>query len=476
MKHSNHFRLGLFARLMLAFLIVIVAGGVVTIWLTRQATTAQFTIYTTTSSQHQAELLVPVLADFYAAQGSWSGVETLLTADSRDTMGGGMMRHGQGTGVLGMWSMMGNRLLLVDENGRVLADTENEMVGQHLPTDVLQKNGAPILRGEQTIGTVLVTASLQSTAQNEGFIKRVNQAILLSLLAAGALALFFGGLIVWRVVRPLQQLTAAAQTIATSSLVQQVTVAPGDEIGDLALAFNQMTQRLARAETLRNQMTADIAHELRTPLTVIQGNVEALQDGVFPLTVAALEPILDKTLLLRRLVEDLRQLSLAETGQLSLNKQPTDLQALAAESTEAFQLAAAERAISLVIDSPDGLPTVTADRQRVQQVFMNLLANALRYTPDGGTVTIRLAPEASQVRVAVEDTGPGILPEDRTNVFERFYRVDQGRARAADGSGSGLGLAVVRSIVEAHGGQIGVESAPGQGAAFWFTLSWGRLD
>ncbi|MBP6469686.1 MAG: HAMP domain-containing protein [Chloroflexi bacterium] len=469
MKRSKHFRLGLFARLMLAFLIVIVAGGLVTIWLTRQTTAAQFTVYTTSSSRHQAELLAPVLSDFYAEQNTWSGVDALLAPASRDTMGG-MMRHGQGNSMLGMWSMMGNRLLVVDENGRVLADTENEMVGQQLPADLLQQTGVPILHGAQTIGTVLVTASLQSTAQNEFFINRVNQAILLSLLAAGALALFFGGLIVWQVVRPLQQLTAAAQKIAAGNLTQQVNVAPGDEIGDLALAFNQMTQRLARAETLRNQMTADIAHELRTPLTVIQGNIEALQDGVFPLTVDALDPILDKTLLLRRLVEDLRQLTLAETGQLSLDMQPTDLHALAAQSAEAFQSTAAERAISLVINSPDELPVVNADRQRMQQVFMNLLANALRYTPDGGAVTIRLALEAGRVRVAVEDTGPGIPPEDRTNVFERFYRADQGRARAADGSGSGLGLAVVRSIVEAHGGQIGVESAPDQGAAFWFTL------
>lgn len=470
MKRSNPFRLGLFARLMLAFLMVIIAGGLVTIWLTRQTTNAQFTVYTTSSSRHQAELLAPLLSDFYANQNSWSGVETLFAPDSRDTMGG-MMRRGQGNGMLGMWSMMGNRLLLADENGRVLADTENELVGQQLPADLLQQNGVPILHGEQTVGTVLVTASLQSTEQNEVFIKRVNQAILLSLLAAGALALFFGGLIVWQVVRPLQQLTDAAQQIAAGNLTQQVNVAPGDEIGDLALAFNQMTQRLARAETLRNQMTADIAHELRTPLTVIQGNIEALQDGVFPLTVDALDPILDKTLLLRRLVEDLRQLTLAETGQLSLKMQPTDLHALAVQSAEAFQSTAAARAISLVIDSPDGLPTVNADRQRVQQVFMNLLANALRYTPDGGSVTIRLTLEAGWIRAAVEDTGPGIPPEDRTNVFERFYRVDQGRARAADGSGSGLGLAVVRSIVEAHGGQIGVEGAPDQGAIFWFTLA-----
>jgi signal transduction histidine kinase len=467
MKRFSEFRLGLFARLMLAFLLVIMVGGMVALWLTRQATATQFTVYTTASSRHQAESLVPLLADFYAAQGSWAGVETLLATDT--AMMGGRMRHGQGNNGLGMWAMMGNRLLLVDENGRVLADTENEMMGQQLDAAMLRDNGLPITSGGNLVGTVLVTSGVQAAAQNAYFLQHVNQAILLSLLAAGSLALVFGGLLAWRVVRPLRRLTAAAQGIAAGDLTQRVEVSPGDEMGDLALAFNQMAERLSRAEVLRRQMTADIAHELRTPLTVIQGNIEALQDGVFPLSIEALDPILDKTALLNRLVEDLRQLTLAETGQLSLDKQPTDLHALTLQTIEAFQPAAVERSIMLEIDSPSPLPLVQADRQRVQQVLMNLLSNALRYTPDGGTITVRLA-AGKQMRVVVQDQGPGISPDALPNVFERFYRVEQGRTRATDGSGSGLGLAVARSLVEAHGGQIGVESLPSLGAAFWFTL------
>ncbi len=467
MKRFSEFRLGLFARLMLAFLLVILVGGMVALWLTRQATATQFTVYTTAGSRHQAESLAPILADFYAAQGSWTGVEALLTVET--PMMGGMMRHGQGNNGLSMWAMMGNRLLLVDENGRVLADTENEMVGQQLTAGLLRDNGVSIISSGQPVGTVLVTSGVQSATQNAYFLQRVNQAILLSLLAAGSLALVFGGLIAWRVVRPLRRLTAAAQGIAAGDLAQRVDISPGDEMGDLALAFNQMAERLSRAEVLRRQMTADIAHELRTPLTVIQGNIEALQDGVFPLSIEALDPILDKTALLNRLVEDLRQLTLAETGQLSLDKQPTDLHALTLQTIEAFQPATVERSINLEIDSPPNLPLVQADRQRVQQVLMNLLSNALRYTPDGGTITVRLA-AGKQMRVVVQDQGPGISPDALPNVFERFYRVEQGRTRATDGSGSGLGLAVARSLVEAHGGQIGVESLPSLGAAFWFTL------
>lgn len=468
MKRFSEFRLGLFVRLMLAFLLVILVGGMVALWLTRQATATEFTVYTTTSSRRQAESLVPILADFYAAQGSWIGVETLLATDTH--MMGGRMNHGQGNNGLGMWAMMGNRLLLVDENGRVLVDTEDEMMGQQLAADILRDNGVPITSDGQMVGTVLVTSGVQAAAQNTYFLQHVNQAILLSLLAAGSLALVFGGLIAWRVVRPLRRLTAAAQGIAVGDLTQRVEVSPGDEMGDLALAFNQMAERLSRAEVLRRQMTADIAHELRTPLTVIQGNIEALQDGVFPLSLAALDPILDKTALLSRLVEDLRQLTLAETGQLSLDKQPTDLHTLALQAVEAFQPAAFERSITLEIHSPSHLPLVQADRQRVQQVLINLLSNALRYTPNGGVITTRLTAEGEQVRVVIQDQGPGIPPEALPNIFERFYRVDQGRTRAIDGSGSGLGLAVARSLVEAHGGQIGVESPLGLGAAFWFTL------
>jgi two-component system OmpR family sensor kinase/two-component system sensor histidine kinase BaeS len=467
MKRSKKFRLGLFARLMLAFLVVVLVGGITALWLTRQATATEFTIFTTNSGRRQAESLAPVLADFYAAQGSWTGVETLLATDTRM---GGRMGHGQGNNGFGMWAMMGNRLLLVDENGRVLVDTENEMMGQQLAAEILRDNGVPITSDGQMVGTVLVTSGVQAAAQNTYFLQHVNQAILLSLLAAGSLALVFGGLLAWRVVRPLRRLTAAAQGIAAGDLTQRVEVSPGDEMGDLALAFNQMAERLSRAEVLRRQMTADIAHELRTPLTVIQGNIEALQDGVFPLSLAALDPILDKTALLSRLVEDLRQLTLAETGQLSLDKQPTDLYALVQQAIEAFQPTAIERSISLEIDSPPHLPLVQADRQRVQQVLMNLLSNALRYTPDGGVITIHLTVEREQVRVVIQDQGPGISSKALPNVFERFYRVEQGRTRATDGSGSGLGLAVARSLVEAHGGQIGVESPPGLGAAFWFTL------
>lgn len=466
MKTSSRLRIGLFGRIMLAFLVVIVAGGLLATWLARRTVASQFTVYTTTGGHRLAQGLAPDLAAYYAERGSWEGVIEVLGSSGGHGMMGDM---GMGSGGP-MWSMMGYRVLVSDADGRVVADTGGDMTGTQVDASVLRENGTFITDGEEVIGAVLVTADVQAEEQGERFLDVLNQAILSSVLLAGALALLFGGLIVWSVVRPLKSLTMAASAVAAGDLSQRVSVSSGDEISDLADAFNRMAAQLDRAETLRQQLTADIAHELRTPITVIQGNVEALQDGIFPLTQEALEPILDKTLLLRRLVEDLRQLALAESGQLSLIPEPLDLGHLAGQTLDAFHLPAEARGVELSLELADDLPLVRADRQRVQQVLDNLLSNALRYTPDGGRITVALERENESVQVSVTDTGPGIPAEALPNVFERFYRADQSRERLSDGGGSGLGLAVARSIVEAHSGRIGVQSPPGQGATFWFSL------
>lgn len=377
-------------------------------------------------------------------------------------MGGRMMTQG-------MWQMMGMRVLVADSNGRVVVDSVEELSNVELNDNALE-NGTPILLDNQQIGTVLVTNLDQTTAQNEQFLQQVNRAILLAVLIASGVALLLGGLLTWTMTRPLRQLTHAAEAISEGNLNQHVNVQAGDEIGDLAAAFNQMSDRLTRAEHLRRQMTADIAHELRTPLSVIQGNVEALQDGVFPLTVNALEPIRAKTGLLTRLVEDLRQLTLAETGQLSLDRTPTNLAPLAKRTLADFQAAAESKQIMLQAKLSSNLPLVVADPQRIEQVLANLLSNSLRHTPVNGRIVVETGVENGRVRLTVSDTGPGISSEDAANVFERFYRVDKGRTREGNGSGSGLGLAVARSIIDAHDGHIGVNSKPEQGATFWFTL------
>jgi len=236
-------------------------------------------------------------------------------------------------------------------------------------------------------------------------------------------------------------------------------------------AFNEMAEALQRSEQLRQNMIADIAHELRTPLSVIQGNLQAMLDGVYPMNEEEIAHIYDETLLLNRLVTDLRALTQAEAGQLHLNLVPTEPGELVSSMAETFREAAREKNIMLETAITPGLPTILADPDRLRQVFANLISNALRHTPAGGVITLAAQPAGDGVRFSVSDTGPGLTPEEQAHVFERFWRADASRSR--DKGGSGLGLTIARYLIEAHGGEMGVESEPGQGATFWFVLPAG---
>jgi len=488
---------GLFARLMGAFVVIVLVVGVLVTWLAGRATREEFHLYVTEADQLRANRLAPLLAGYYEARNGWDGIDDALTirlpgppeiaAEApqifpdrtgephgrfgiMERMAGGMSTMGG----MDMLRVLGTRAIIADPNGEIVGDTAGELAGRQVDASTLAA-GAPIWSGEEQIGTVWLTSGEPSAAQNERFLANVNRATLLAALVAGVVALILGGLITWGVTRPMQELTRAAEAIAAGDMSRRVQV-KGAEVGDLANAFNKMAAELERAEALRRQMTADIAHELRTPLSVIRGNVEALQDGVFPLTTEALEPIQAKTKLLSRLVEDLRELALAESGHLSLDREATDLAALTRRTAAAFHAAAEAKSISLEVTNDSDKPMAHADPQRIEQVLANLLSNALYHTPDGGSIAIRVSSgEPGWLTVWVSDTGPGIPVDALPNVFERFYRADRGRARGTNGEGSGLGLAVARSIVEAHGGAIGVDSPPAQGASFWFSLPlWGH--
>jgi len=233
-----------------------------------------------------------------------------------------------------------------------------------------------------------------------------------------------------------------------------------------------MTEELARADQVRRNLTADVAHELRTPLSIIRGKLEGVIDGVYPATSEQLEPILAETKVLARLVEDLQLLTQAETGQLSLDRRQVNIGDLLRDAHVNFSPQASDRGITLDLTLPDELPPVDGDWRRIAQVISNLLTNALRHTARGGTVTLRATGARGAVRVTVSDTGTGIAAEDLPFIFERFWRGDKSRSRS--GGGTGLGLAIAKQLVEMHGGEIGVQSGPGQGSVFWFTLPIAR--
>jgi len=278
-----------------------------------------------------------------------------------------------------------------------------------------------------------------------------------------------GGVVIARVVSaPISDLAKAARRVGQGDLDARVVARGSREQVELAETFNRMAADLQRAETLRNSLMADVSHELRTPLTVLEGNLRAALDDVYGLDEAEIANLYGQTRHLIRLVNDLRDLALAENHQLPLDRQPADLNALVTETLQALEPLAAEKGVALM-DRTNPLPPYTLDPVRMRQVLFNLLFNALRHTPAGGEITVAAAHDAGVIRLAVQDSGEGLEPEQLAAVFDRFYRADRSRSRET--GGSGLGLAIVKAIVEAHGGQIEAHSAgKGRGSTFALVL------
>jgi len=457
-----------FFRLVGAFALVILALAVGVTLLASRATAGQFRLYTDRNGRLWAERLAPTLADYYARTRSWQGVEVLFQS-STSMMGGGMMGQGMGgqgapSGMAGnwdMWAMMGQRLIVADAAGRIVGDSAGGLAGKAL-SDGERVTGVPIILNGQRIGTVVVASAVAGTQTPTGeFLSAVNRSILLAALFAGILALTLGGVLFFQLTAPIRRLTAAAHAIAAGDLNQRVAVHSRDELGELAGAFNAMAANLAASEGQRRQLVADVAHELRTPLSVLQANLEAMQDGILPTDAEQLASLHEETLLLGRLVADLRLLSLAEAGQLKLELVQADLGDLVRRAAERLRPAATAKGVDLVTQITPDSPRVKLDIDRFTQMLGNLVDNALRYTPGGGRIVLAVGwggepGKAHRPTVTVTDTGSGIPPDDLPHVFDRFYRGDKSRARAS--GGSGLGLAIVRQLVEAHHGTVRAES------------------
>jgi signal transduction histidine kinase len=263
--------------------------------------------------------------------------------------------------------------------------------------------------------------------------------------------------------KPLDDLLEAAGRVAEGDYSTRVAETGPREVRSLSRAFNNMASRLHETDEKRRNLLADVTHELRTPLTVIRGNLEGMLDGVYPADERNLRALLDETDLLTRLVEDLRILALAESGALQLRKEACDLALLARETLAAFQAQADAAGVSLVLDAPQGLPEMQVDAGRMRQVLSNLVSNALRYSPAGGRVRVSCAVTENRYVLDVADDGPGIPAADLAHIFERFYK-------SSDSGGMGLGLAIARHLVTAHGGSIEAQSDPGQGSLIRISL------
>jgi signal transduction histidine kinase len=426
------------------------------------------------------------LADYYIAHNSsWAGVARRLDGPP----------FGGPAGFLGY--------ALADDSGQVIVSSDSSLTPGHTLDADLLAQGTPILARGARVGTLVLLRPARGLrpdsppapnppdpAPPASFVWTLLRSFVFAGLGLGGVLLALAAFFAQRLSRPIRGITAAAQALAAGKLDTQAPGARVRELDELAHAFNAMARSLAQADRQRRQMTADIAHELRTPLTIIKGRLEGLQDGIYSATPEEVERLLDETALLERLIEDLRLLALAEAGQLPLYTEALDPHGLLQGAANTFASQAAQQGVTLQIEAPDDLPAIEADPQRMSQVFANLVANALRYTPSGGTITLRTKIEdggskiedrsplvlprssilhpPSSILFQISDTGHGIAPADLPHIFDRFYRADRSRARGS--GGAGLGLAIAKQIVVAHGGAIWAESVEGHGTTISIAL------
>ncbi len=460
----------LWFRLTLALVAITLISVAVVSVLAQVNATAQFGDLFARQRAIAQSALTDALTEHYTANGSWDGAEDVLRAalpnfsrapgqPGPDGPPGAGRSRGRGS----------TSFVLADPSGRVLAATSGRAISLTLSSEQLAAS-LPISVDDIVVGRLLVSSpesDLLAEAQ-QIVIGQLRRYAIGAGLIVSVFAIVLGVLTSRALSAPLAQLAASARALSDRRWDVRAKVEGAQEIADAARAFNNMADSLQQAEINRRNMTADIAHELRTPLTVIQGNLRAMLDDVYPLDRAEIATIYDETQLLGRLVEDLRLLALAEAGQLDLKPRDEDAHALLRAAAAQYQIAAEAKGVRLVVEAAGAPLLVRADLDRVGQVLRNLISNALRHTPDGGVITLSLESLGTHARLRVTDTGDGIPAESLQHIWDRFYRGDASRARAS--GGTGLGLAIVKGLVEAVGGGVGVESRAGQGSTLWFTL------
>ena len=401
--------------------------------------------------------LLENLSEYYQSRQTWNGSELLLLQAQSQTM----LDRRPDRAVI---------YFLADDTRHVVYHIEPKMVGRPLDR-VRYTDLTPIQVNDQTVGYLGSIPAMFLTGDDPPeFVRILGRSLLIAAAVVGLGGIVFGVVMSRSLTAPLDELARAARDIGARRLNRRVKEEGSDEVIAVSRAFNDMAADLQQAETQRRNLLADVAHELRTPLTVLQGNLRAILDEVYPLSQEEMVRLYEHTRFLSRLVNDLHELAQAEAHQLPLDLQTTALNPLVQIATENFAPAAAEKEVNLQTNLADALPPVHIDSARIQQVLQNLLANALRHTATGDTITVSTAVAEGGVLLTISDTGDGIDPAHLPHVFDRFYRADSARTR--EKGGAGLGLAIVRAIVEAHHGHISVDSPglSGRGTTFTITL------
>jgi len=436
-------------RLFIAFTLVIVVTIGSAFFFTYQTTKAELKRFSEHFEEVRTQRIEIELSSYHYRQMGWEGIQPFVE----------------------QWgNLYERRIILTDVDGIVVADSQGDLLGEsvepYAPGVMLSSPWEP--------GNLGVLYMSSSPPPEMGFpsLNIVFWTIGRFLLWGGLVAIAFSLLITFllsrRILAPVKALTRTARRLGKGDFSPRVQFKDKSEVGELAQAFNVMADNIEREEQMQRNMIADVAHELRTPLSNLSGYLEAIRDGVKEPDTDTIRSLHEEAILLSQLVDDLQELSLAESGELKLDCRTRDIAELTKQTVTAMQTQMTAKEISVLIDLPEKLPPVNIDSNRISEVLRNLLENAVAHTAKGDSITLAARQQGSWVEVSITDTGEGISAENLPNIFERFYRVDKSRTRAT--GGSGLGLTIAKRLVEAHGGKIEVQSEPGKGSRFSFTL------
>jgi signal transduction histidine kinase len=440
-------------RLLLSYLVLIGLIVALLTFIIHQVTAQTFSRYLSNQTAAHSQMLPVMLTGYYAKNGSWAGVQPDLNEAAL---------------------MIGAPLSLADGQGRIVAATQPELLGQTAAAIPNINVTIPVLDGSgATLGVVYVQRHLAPQRADETFLADVTRALMIAGLVVVALAAGLATLLARSINRPLAEMEQAALRFAQGDYTARVSPRGRDEVATLGQTFNQMAESVGSVEQLRRELVANVSHDLRTPLTVIRGYLEGLRSGQIAdrrSAEMAFEAMQAEVARLLHLVDDLRQAAALDSGSLPLNRRPITATALASEAIDRITPLAEAKGVHLRSEVPADLPPLNLDEDRMGQALFNLLENAVRHTPAGGTILLTAQNQGEYLQLIVQDDGAGIPAQHLPHIFERFYRAD--RARNPSEGRAGLGLSIVKAIVEAHGGAVTVDSAgiPGQGSVFTVSL------
>lgn len=443
MKRLNSLRW----KLLIGIILIIALTVTVIVILVSRTTTREFDKYISQDKALKYQRLSLLLSSYYEETGSWEGVQRLIDKIKKAYSG---------------------RIVLANPKGTIIADSEEKLLGKYLEEGWNMKI-ATIREDENSVGSLFLKREKRTTIE-QAFLDSVNRSVILASLIAGISCLIFTYFYSTKILTPIRKLTNAAERIKKGNLDQNVEVYTGDEIGKLASTFNSMAEKLEEKERLRKNVVSDVAHELRSPLSKSHAYLEAIKEGEMEPSPEAINTIYQNSQVLSKLVDELHDLSKAEAGQLQLDKKKVVLKDLISRTLNRLNQDLEDKNISLNKEIPDQI-LLEVDPERAEQVFRNIIDNAVSQLEEGGRVEIVAEEEGGEVKVKIADNGPGIPPSDIPHIFERFYRVDKSRSKST--GGAGLGLTIAKEIVEAHGGEISVESEEGKGTTFTINLPLG---